>query len=148
MSIRGLPPAALALVLSAGAALAQSKPVDELSGRVTEKNYLRLERFVASHVDRVVGLKLTIKKSGTDDKLDASESDGQFVVLLPGQREPKSEIVANEGFELRGGDYVFDGFFLVKYGGFRQGTKSYALSRVDEAKVRLSNAKIKTVRLK
>jgi hypothetical protein len=149
MPIRGLLPAALALVLSAGAALAQSKAVDLLDGRLTHKNFRSFDKFVARHVDKVIGLKLAVKKSGSDDKLDASVNDGQFVTYVMDAKEPKSEIVANSGFAQRSGDIVFDGFFLVKYGGFRQGIHSYALEPVDEAKVRLDpRLKVVTTRLK
>jgi hypothetical protein len=149
MPIRGLLPAALALVLSAGAALAQSKTVDLLDGRLTHKNFRSFDKFVARHVDKVIGLKLAVKKSGSDDKLDASVNDGQFVTYVIDAKEPKSEVVANSGFAERSGDIVFDGFFLVKYGGFRQGIHSYALEPVDEAKVRLDpRLNVVTTRLK
>ena len=153
MPIRGLLTAALIVTvgatMSAGSASAQSKAVDLLDGRLTHKNFRSFDKFVARHVDKVVGLKLAVKKSGSEDKLDASINDGQFVTYVMDAKEPKTEVVANSGFAERSGDVVFDGFYLVKYGGFRQGIHSYALEPVDEAKVRLDpRRKVVTTRLK
>ena len=153
MLTRGLLTAALIVTvgatMSAGPASAQSKAVDLLDGRLTHKNFPTFDKFVARHVDKVIVLKLAVKKSGTDDKLGASISDGQFVTYVMGAKEPKTEVVANSGFAERSGDIVFDGFYLVNYGGFRQGIHSYALEPVDEAKVRLDpRRKVVTTRLK
>jgi hypothetical protein len=135
--------------LGGGAASAQAKNVDQLDGRLTHRNFRSFDKFVARHVDKVVGLKLAVKKSGSDDKLDASVNDGQFVAYVMDSKQPKTEVVANSGFAERSGDIVFDGFYLVKYGGFRQGIHSYALEPVDEAKVRLDpRLRIVTTRLK
>jgi hypothetical protein len=140
---------AVCTTMSADAASARPKAVDLLDGRLTHKNFRSFDRFVARHVDKVVGLKVAVKKSGTDEKLDASISDGQFVTYVMDAKEPKTEVVANSGFAERSGDIVFDGFYLVKYGGFRQGIHSYALEPVDEAKVRLDpRRKVVTTRLK
>ena len=135
--------------IAADSASAQSKSVGQLDGRLTHANFRSFDTFVARHVDKVIGLKLAVKKSGTSDKLNASISDGQFVTYVMDAKQPKTEVVANAGFAERSGDIVFDGFYLVKYGGFRQGIHSYALEPVDEAKVRLDpRLKVVTTRLK
>ena len=131
--------AMLALALGMEAAAARGLKITQIDGRVTERNYPRLEKLMAAQVDRVVGLKIIVKKSGIDDRLSAeADADGQFVMYRSGRA--RSEIIANEGYALRHGDYVLDGFFLVKHGGLHQGIVSYALEPVDETKVRLNPA--------
>jgi hypothetical protein len=140
---RGLLVACL-VILSVASAGAAQREIVILKGKITPKNYFAFEQFVSGSLDRVIGLKVQVDKSPEGAKLSAeADKDGQFVIFMPRGGRTRAEIVANEGHRYEHGAYVFDGFFLVKSGGFFQGIRSYALEPVDEAKVRLSPVKLR-----
>jgi len=126
-------------------------------GEVNVKTYGTFEKFLSSHLDKIIGLQVRIVAPTDErDQLQAGVDQGQFTAYLSGghdvcwkPNEPRcSEIGASTGFSYMHGDYVFDGFFLVKYGGMHQGIQSYYLKEVDEATVKLSGAAIHKVELK
>jgi hypothetical protein len=105
--------------------------VPQLHGTVTAANFARFEEFVSKHADRIIGLQVSFDQTSDSDPLSVSTSGSQFVARL---RKGTSEVVANSGYSLQNGKYVFNGFFLVKSGGFQQGVVSYGLVRTkDEA---------------
>jgi hypothetical protein len=117
-------------------AQAVERKIPQLQGTLTEDTYPDLEKFVDDHVNKVVGLKITVERSGSDAApLQASEDNGQLVVYLKSTPdEPsESEIVAGNGFTFRNGSYVLDGLFMVKNGGTHQGVVSYSLKKMNEA---------------
>ena len=130
-------------VLSVSAAHARQNKIYSVTGEITAAGYKGFEQFLFNSLDTVIGLKVWFAANENADAGDvsATANDGQFVAYLSGPGG-KSEIVAREGFQYLHGDYVFDGFFVVKSGGMHLGIISLFLDRTDEAQVRLSNARI------
>lgn len=118
-----------------------------VNGDITNQEYKGFEQFLFNSLDTVIGLKISFTLN-TDYKvgeLSADANNGQFVAYLTGPNN-ESEIVATEGYQYLHGDYVFDGFFIVKSGGMHQGVISLYLQKTDEAQVRLSRAKLVDIR--
>lgn len=134
--------AALAMMSSTIAQAKQSK-IYVVNGEVDAKTYKAFEQFLFSSMDNVIGLKINFpaNENAKDGEMSASQNDGQFVAYLDGPNSA-SEVVAVEGFQFLHGDFVFDGFFLVKSGGMHQGVISLSLQKTDEAVVRLSVARL------
>jgi hypothetical protein len=128
---------------SVSIAHARQSKIYSVAGEITAASYKGFEQFLFNSLDTVIGLKVSF--NGNEDAnvgdVSAGANDGQFVAYLQGPGG-ESEIVAREGFQYLHGDYVFDGFFVVKSGGMHQGIISLFLDRTDEAQVRLSNARI------
>src|SRR5262249_49907802 len=121
-------------------AQAVERKIPQLRGTLTESTYPEFEKFVDDHVNKVVGLKITVERSGSDDApLQAAADNGQLVVYLKSTPdEPsESEIVAGNGFTYQNGVYVVDGLFIVKNGGTHQGIVSYSLKKANEAATKL-----------
>lgn len=132
------------LVLS-GAAYAASPAIDRVNGEVSAANFPKLTAFLQEAFDKVVGLKVSFPANDVyqDGVLfSAPEEDGLFSAYVPGP-DMDTALAATGGYGLMQGGYVFDGFFLVKYGGLNQGITSISLVPVDEATVYLSGAEIK-----
>ena len=123
-----------------GPAQAVERKIPQLSGTLTESTYPEFEKFIDDHVNKVVGLKITVERSASDAApLQASADNGQLVVYLNSTPdEPsESEIVAGNGFSYQGGSYILDGLFIVKNGGMHQGVISYSLRKTDESAAKL-----------
>jgi hypothetical protein len=115
-------------------ARAVERKIPQLSGTLTESTYPEFEKFIDDHVNKVVGLKITVERSASDAApLQADADNGQLVVYLNSTPdEPsESEIVAGNGFSLHDGSFVLDGLFMVKNGGMHQGVISYSLRKTD-----------------
>ena len=114
-----------------------------VNGEITKSDYKGFEQFLINSLDSVIGLKVYFLADSSDvqGELSVGANNGQFVAYINGD-VAESEIVATEGFQFLHGDYVFDGFFIVKSGGMHQGIISLYLQKTDEAQVRLSAAKI------
>ena len=139
-----------AFLLNTQACHAQQRAVTELQGRITLENFVTFEKFIAANLNKVIGLQVTVDKSGDNDILQASDSefDSQTrQVAIYVRNNQGSEIVATGGYSFQRGAYVFDGFYIVKSGGVHQGTVSYGLVRADETVVRLSGTKLRRVKL-
>jgi hypothetical protein len=121
---------------STNLAQAVERKIQQLSGALTESTYPELESFIEDHVNKVIGLKITVERSGTDDgPLQASADNGQLVVYLKSTPdEPsESEIVAGKDFSYNNCSYLLDELFIVKNGGMNQGVVSYSLQRAKES---------------
>lgn len=125
-----------------GPAQAAEGRIPQLSGTLTESTYPEFERFVGDHVNKVVGLKIAVERSNSDDApLQAFVDDGALVdngalviYLKPTPDEPsESEIVVDKNFSYRNGAYHLDGLFIVKNEGTNQGVVSYSLRKAKEA---------------
>jgi hypothetical protein len=128
---------------SGSVAHARQKKIYSVTGEITAAGFKGFEQFLFNSLDAVIGLKIAFaaNEDANAGDLSASQKNGQFVAYLSGPGG-ESEIVATEGFQYLHGDYVFDGFFVVKSGGMHQGIISLYLARTDEAQVRLSSARI------
>ncbi len=114
-----------------------------VNGEISKLDYKGFEQFLLNSLDTVIGLKINVASSPdyNEGELSADTNNGQFVAYIAGPNN-ESEVVATDGFQYLHGDYVFDGFFVVKSGGMHQGVISLSLQKTDEAQVRLSRAKI------
>jgi hypothetical protein len=128
------------------APVAVMEPIPELHGPVTRANFDRFEAFVSSHLDRVIGLKVSFDTDEKAKGLNASADGGQFVTYVTPNTQ--TEIVANSGYSFQHGSYVFDGFFIVKNGGMHQGVVSYGLVQAKEEAIRLSGSPIQKQELR
>ncbi|AXS42284.1 hypothetical protein [Breoghania sp. L-A4] len=138
-----LSPVALQTGTAAAAAV-----IHRVNGTVTDDNFAALEGFLSDSVDSIVGLKVSFEDgSGSRDGQVQAYVDGEmFVTYKPGP-DMETEIVATQGHSLQHGFHVFDGFFLVKYGGMNQGISSLSLQAVDEAQILLSGARVEDVEI-
>ena len=137
-----------ALAVVSPPVVAASEPILRVSGAVTSESYPGLETFLFNSLDGIVGLKVSFDQAETGDAgaLNAAAEGVMFVAYLAGP-DSRSEIVANEGFHFLHGSYVFDGFYLVKSGGMRQGIVSLSLEQVEESAVLLSGRDVKDIRI-
>lgn len=137
--------AALVLATGTGTAAA-ARQILRVQGQVTPKNYKGLETFLFNSLDSVVGLKIAFAANpdSSDGEIATSMDDDQFSAYLR-ESEPESEIVADKNVSLLHGDYVIDGFFVVKSGGLHQGITSLYLDKTDEGTILVSGAKIKDI---
>ena len=127
-------------LVSNNLAQAVERKIPQLSGTLTESTYPEFEKFMDDHVNKVVGLKITVQRSASDAApLQADADNGQLVVYLKSTPdEPsESEIVASNGFTYRNGSYAVDGLFIVKNGGTHQGVVSYSLKKTNESAAKL-----------
>lgn len=118
--------------------------ITRVNGEVSASNFNGLVAFLSNAVDAIVGLKVSFpaEDANRDGTVQAFEDGGLFISY---QAEPEIEaqISAEDGFDFRHGAFVFDGFYLVKYGGMHQGISALMLQSVDEAQILLSGAKVK-----
>lgn len=122
-----------------------------MTGTVTADNAAAFTEFVAKHQDKVIGLQVRIAPGTPTDftaKHYLAEVDERlFVVFKRGADEGGIEVVApkDEAGWLHG-EYVLDGFYVVKSGGMHQGTLSYGLEKTDEGIIRTNpNVTVKDV---
>jgi hypothetical protein len=121
-------------------AQAVERKIPQLWGTLTESTYPEFEKFIDDNVNKIIGLKITVERSGSDAApLQASADNGQLVVYLNStpDESSESEIVAGNGFSYQHGSYVLEGLFMVKNGGMHQGVISYSLKKTDESPAKL-----------
>jgi hypothetical protein len=114
-----------ALMLTANMAFAAEIPVYRVNGRITQNNIKGLEAFLANSVGEVFALKIRVPKS--EGNLTTALDNGKLAIFRTGGKA-EFEIVAAEGFEAAGEDYVFDGFYQVELGGMHQGVTPLFIS--------------------
>lgn len=140
---RGILGLSIACLLSSKVANAGQSKVYLVNGFISASNYKGFEQFLFNSMDTIIGLKVdfSANENASEGEVSANATDNQFVAYLfvP---NAESEIVATENFQYLHGNFVIDGFFVVKSGGMHQGTISLYLQKTDEAQVRLSSAKI------
>ncbi len=119
--------------------------VEQLQSFVGPVSYPRFDKFVTSHLDKIIGLKIAV--SASENKMFSASTDKTMFVIYK-LEDAEDEIVSTSDYSYQHGAYEFDGFFIVKSGGIHQGVVSYALESVSEAAVRLNPAvRIKPVLL-
>lgn len=123
-------------VMAAAPALAQTSTITRLTGQVTSANFANFCGLVSDAVDKVIGLKVHID-SPLPDPQDTKLLDEGGAYLFDGEA---IELNADKGAIWLHGSIVFDGFYLIKYGGMHQGIMSVGLQQVDEATVILNPA--------
>jgi hypothetical protein len=130
-------------------AQAVERKIPLLYGTLTEDTYPDFEKFVDDHVNRVIALKITVKRSDDEAPLQASADNGQLVVYLKSTPdEPsESEMVVSNGFSDHNGSYVLDGLFTVKNSGMHQGVISYNIKITGSATKPDSSIKFEQVEL-
>jgi hypothetical protein len=143
ISRRGFLGLTIACMLAADVASAGQAKVYLVNGPITTSNYKGFEQFLFNSMDTIIGLKVdfSANENASEGEVFADATDNQFVAYLIGANR-ESEIVATENFQYLHGNFVVDGFFVVKSGGMHQGVVSLYLQKTDEAQVRLSSAKI------
>ncbi len=122
--------------MTATPAIAQTRELTRFTGEVTSANFVSFCGLVADAVDTVIGLKLQIDSPQPDPRA-AELQDGGSVYLFDGE---EIELNADKGGSWLHGSVVFDGFYLIKYGGMHQGILSFGLQQVDEASIILNPA--------
>lgn len=138
----------LALAGAVGGGAFAAPLIYRVNGTVTDGNYPALEAFLSESTDAIVGLKLFFEsEDGNRDGQVQAYQDGDMFVAYRAGPDMETEIVAMRGVGLRHGFHVFDGFYLVKYGGLNQGITSLSLQQVDEAQVLLSGAEVKDIEI-
>ncbi|MFD1695990.1 hypothetical protein [Roseibium aestuarii] len=144
--LRSAASAAVLLLAGTLAAPAADVTLYRINGAVDTASYPGFARALDEAVDSIIGLKVSFEQvdSGQDDTLQAYEDGDLFVAFLPSQDEG-TQVSSTGGYAYQHGFFVFDGFFLVKYGGFNQGISALVLEPVDEAQVILSGARITDV---
>ncbi len=125
----------------ADAAARASRTLLRMTGTVTPDNAAAFTAFVAKHQDKVIGLQVRVTPGTPSDfkarHYMAEITDRLFVVFKRGDNEGGIEIVAPKAEAVwLHGDYVLDGFYVVKSGGMHQGTLSYGLQKTDEGVIR------------
>lgn len=97
---------------------------------------------IYKNVDKIVGLKLTVEKSGeSKGRYFTSLSSNQLNVSSGDPMNGSTEIVINNGVGTTGAGafYTVDGFYLIKSGGSHAaGAVSFGAILVDEATIRLN----------
>jgi hypothetical protein len=131
-----------ACLLLCSAALAGESPVYRVTGDISERNIRGLEAFLANSVGEVFALKIKVPKS--DGNLTTALEDGKLAIFRAGSKA-EFEIVASEGFEAAGEDYVFDGFYQVENGGVHQGVTSLFISPDKAANALAADFKIQNL---
>lgn len=112
-----------------------------MTGTVTADNAASFTEFVAKHQDKVIGLQVHVTPGTQADftakHYMAQTDDRLFVIFKRGDNNGGIEVVAPKGEAgWLHGDYVLDGFYVVKSGGMHQGTLSYGLEKTDEGAIR------------
>lgn len=131
--------------LFAGSARAAERKTPLLAGALTEDTYPDFESFIDDHVKAVVGLDVTVKRSGSGDApLQAGTDNGKLVVYLNSTPDApsESEIVAGGGFTYRNGVYHLDGLFAVRNEGTHQGVVSYSLRKTGDLAGKLERVEL------
>lgn len=134
--------AMIATCLLAGAATAQSqRTVPVYTGQVTYENSQSFTTALANRVDTIVGVKASVAptEAGVLNGylVDSMADDAGVYISRTEGRMGGIQINAPSAY-WRHGNYIIDGFFVVKYGGMGQGVMGYQLKPVDEAAVLLS----------
>jgi hypothetical protein len=147
MNRRSLLLASLGLVALGAPSFAAQK-IYRVNGRVSPNNVRGLQVFLLNSVDAIVGLKLhfSSEKRHGPGIVTADADDGSFSSYMAGEGA-EIEIFAEDGYEYRSGDFVFDSFYLVKYGGMHQGIHSVSLNKVTESSVLLSGLKVTDIEI-
>jgi hypothetical protein len=131
-----------ACLLLCSAAIAGESPVYRVTGDISERNIRGLEAFLANSVGEVFALKIKVPKS--DGNLTTALEDGKLAIFRAGSKA-EFEIVASEGFETSGADYVFDGFYQVELGGMHQGKIPLVISPDKAANALAADFKIQNL---
>jgi hypothetical protein len=103
--------------------------LQRVSGTVTYDNYPGLEAFLLESIDLDVGLNVSFVANSTDTHGTVSAGDGnaQFTAYRHGGQD-HARIVAEDGYVLKNGSYVLDGFYHVADGGLNAGIPTILLS--------------------
>lgn len=121
-----------------------------LEGDVTRELGPDAASWIASHADQVIGLKVRI-----DPTPNAAPGSSYHVFGEPSQtritissvnRETDTGVEINADAVWSHGVWRLDGFYVPEFAGMGQGTLAFYLEPVDEAAVRLSPARLLTVR--
>ncbi len=131
-AVVGLPlVVATALIAASDMAAGQDK-VLRVKGEVTAENYRALAALLFASLDTVVGLEVSFKASDgfEDGKLSAYKDGDLFLAYVPGP-DNDSQISAGNGYTLADGNFVFDGFYKVVYGGIGQGIQAISLEKAN-----------------
>jgi hypothetical protein len=131
-----------------GTIMAAPPTITSIEGYLDEKNVDQLWNLIGNNLDHIVRLKIEVTDTGNNVgpslPLNAIGEGGQLAIW---KRNGSFEIVVNDEYHYGHGNYILDGYFLVKSGGIHQGVVSCGLIPVDEARVVLSGARIKHVNL-
>jgi hypothetical protein len=135
-------------LITIGSSSFAAQKIYRVSGRVTPSNVRGLQVFLLNSVDAIVGLKVHFSAENRRGPgiVTADADGGSFSSYMAGD-DAEIEIFAEDGYEYRSGDFVFDSFYLVKYGGMHQGILSVSISKVPESSVLLSGLKVTDIEI-
>jgi hypothetical protein len=119
-----------------------------VAGTVTADNFGGLQAFLLNSTDEIVGLKVHFPAEARYGAgiVTAEDREGRFAAFMA-ESDPSVEVFARDGYFYRSGDFIFDSFYLVKYGGIHQGTQSVSLNPIAESDVLLSGRKVTEVEI-
>ncbi len=113
-------------------------------GQITPRNVGILLNDVAARRDRIIGLQVQIAPNGAGDPKGyvVDRDDRLFVIsadVKTALADDGLEVVApKDEASFLHGQWILDGFYVVKSGGIHQGVASFGLEKVDEGAVLLS----------
>lgn len=123
--------------------------ISALDGSLHIKTWKEFVDFVSDNTDKIVSVKIWVDAKKHDNKkgvLVADISQKQLVIYKTGMDgsggDYDAEVVVNDNYRYEHGQYVIDGFFVIKSGGMHQGILSYGLNGVPDSQVLLSDPKI------
>lgn len=118
---------AIALLGLSGQTLADT--FQRVSGTVTYDNYPALEAFLLEAIELDVGLNISFVANSTDTHgtVSADDSNAQFAAYRHGGQD-HARIVVKDGYVLKNGSYVLDGFYHVADGGLNAGIPTILLN--------------------
>jgi hypothetical protein len=146
---------AIILMLGDGAIVAAPPTIISVEGYLNEKNVDQLWNLIIDNLDHIVGLKIEVTDTGNNtgpsrplNAIGEGSKFGEGGTLAIWKRDGDFEIVVKDGYQYGHGNYIIDGYFLVKSGGIHQGVVSCGLIPVDEARVVLSGARVRHMNLR
>ena len=131
---------------------AQARPVPKKTiykyvGTVNSANANYFMSRVADNVDKIIGIQIAVDRGDSDVPGGGDSSYLVYQDQKSGQFSASKTDADGGGIELvvpaieanfQHGDYVIDGFYMVKAGGVHQGVASFGLEKVDESEILLN----------
>ncbi len=121
------------ILLCATGALAKTTTIEFLQGPISPKNVSSLAGLACRNYDHIVHLDISVNWPAKTS--EAEQSDDQRLIFWNSTAE---YLFPKGSYDFLHGDYVIKGYFIVRDGGFHQGSSSRAFEKVDDATVMLS----------
>lgn len=142
--------AAVALFMAGPSSAQTQRTIMVLEGDVTRELGPDAANWIASYADQVIGLKVRIDPTPNAGPGAAYEVFGEpsqtRLSVSSVNRETDTGVEINTDAVWSHGVWRLNGFYVPKFAGMGQGILAFYLEPVDEAAVRLSPARLLTVR--